>query len=164
MGVPCAPFSLTHYVINNGQLEQKIVVTDRNFPLTDLRKRLLESHEKYMHLSTDEQINTLPADELRAIMTQMHEDTSDTDKKLRERLQVLQRTRTLAIWHDHATLLGLGVMITVHVVFDAAVFYTQSEWNGNGGENINVQSIIERPSIYMICAGSSTHEDQAGQN
>lgn len=163
LGVPCAPFSLTHYVINNGQLEQKVVaVTGRKFPLTDLKKRLLASHEKYMRLSTDEQINTMPADELKAMMTQMHEDSSDTDEELRERLQMLQRTRTLAIWHDHATLLGLGVvMITVHVVFDAAVFYTQSEWDRNGGEKIDVQATIERPSLYMICAGSSTHEDQA---
>lgn len=33
----------------------------------------------------------------------------------------------LALWHDHATLLGPGVvMITVHVVYDPAVFYAQN--------------------------------------
>ena len=84
LGVPCAPFSLTHYVINNGQLEQKVVaVTGRKFPLTDLRKRLLASHEKYMRLSTDKQINTMPANKLNAMMTQMHED-SYTDEELGE--------------------------------------------------------------------------------
>ena len=161
LGVPCAPFSLTHYVIiNNGQLEQKVVaVTGHKFPLTDLRKWLLASYEKYMRLSTDEQINIMPANELKVMMMQMPKDSSDTDKELRERLQMLQRTRTLAIWHDHATLLGLGiVMITVHVVFYAAVFYTQSEWDRNGGEKIDVQATIERPSLYMICAGSSTRK------
>ena len=159
LGVPCAPFSLTHYIINSGQLEQKVVViTGRKFPLKELRKRLLVNHEKYMRLSTDDQINTMPADELKGMMTLLQEDSSDSEENLRERLQMLQRTRTLVLWHDHATLLGLGiVMITLHIVYDAAVFFTQSEWDRNG----NLQATIERQSLYMICAGSSTHEDQA---
>ena len=49
-------------------------------------------------------------------------------------------------------------MITVHVVYDPAVFYTQSECNR---QSLNLQSTIESPSIYMICVNSSSIEDQA---
>ena len=83
---------------------------------------------------------------------------NDVDK-LRDRFKELQRTRTLALWHGHATLLGLGVvMITVHVVYDPAVFYTQSEYIT---QSLNLQSTVESPSIYMICVSSSSLEDQA---
>ena len=49
-------------------------------------------------------------------------------------------------------------MITVHIVYDQAVFYTQSEYDG---QSINLQSTIESPSIHMICVSSSSSEDQA---
>ena len=163
LGVPCAPFTLNHYVITNGQLERKkVVVTGHKFPLRELSKKLLTSHEKYMRLNTDEEINMTSTDELKAMTTLLHEDSSGSASELRDGLRMLQRTRTVAFWHDYATLLGLGaVMITMHIVYDPAVFYTQAEWEGSGGESIDLQATIEHPSIYMICAGSSTLEDQA---
>ena len=92
-------------------------------------------------------------------MSQWNENLPDSEDELCERFKMLQRTRTLALWHDHATPLGLGiVMITVHVVFDPAVFYTQSEWNDR---SLNLQSTIESPLIYMLCVSSSSAEDQA---
>ena len=81
-------------------------------------------------------------------MSQWNETLLDSEDELRERFKMLQHTRTLALWHDHAALLDLGiVMITVHIVFDPAVFYTQSEWNDR---SLNLQSTIENPSIYIL--------------
>ena len=38
-----------------------------------------------------------------------------------------QRTRTLAFWHDHATILGHGyILMTVHVIYDTAVFMQET--------------------------------------
>ena len=163
LGVPCAPFTLNHHVITNGQLECKeVVVTGCKFPLRGLSKKLLTSHDKYMRLNTDEEINTMSTDELKAMMTLLHEDSSGSASELRDRLWTLQRTHPVAFWHVHATLLGLGAaMITMHTVYDPAVFYTQAEWESSGGESIDLQATIGRPSIYMICAGSSMLEDQA---
>ena len=160
LGVPCAPFTLSQYSIANGKLEMReITVTGRKFPLEDLRKKLLANQERYMRLQTDEEVSTMSAQDIRDKLSQWNENIPDSEDELRERFKMLQRTRTLALWHDHATLLGLGiVMITVHVVFDPAVFYTQSEWNDR---SLNLQSTIESPLIYMLCVSSSSAEDQA---
>ena len=119
-----------------------------------------------MRLSSDDEVEAMTMEELQSKMSLLHEDCTqfDTVEELRERFKRLQRTRSLALWHDHATLLGLGtVMFTVHVVYDPAVFYTQSEIEVNGSrvDSINLQSTIERPVIHMIAAGSSSIEDQA---
>ena len=150
LGVPCAPFTLTQYSIANGQLEKShIVVTGRKFPLIELRKKFLANHERYMRLSTDEEIDAMSVENLQGMMSKWNEDSPDCADNLRDRFKELQRSCTLAIWHDHATLLGLGIMmITVHVVYDQEVFYTQSEYDR---QSLNLQSTVESPSIHMIC-------------
>ena len=70
-----------------------------------------------MHLHTDEEVGAMSVDDLREMMSEWSEDSPDGIDELRERFKELQRTRTLALWHDYATLLGLGIaMFTVHVV------------------------------------------------
>jgi hypothetical protein len=73
--------------------------------------------------------------------------TPDCVDKLRDRFKELQHTRTLALRHDYATLLGLGVVM--HVVYDQAVFYT-----------FNRLLRVLSPSIHMICVSSFSLEDQ----
>ena len=74
-----------------------------------------------MRLNTDEEIDAMSVEDLQDMMSKWNEDSPDSpdcEDKPRDRFKELQRTRTLALWHDHATLLGLGVMmITVHVVY-----------------------------------------------
>lgn len=125
LGVPCAPFNLIQYNVANGQVEKtETIVMGRKFPLLDLRKKLLASNEKYMRLHTDEEISAMSVDDLRDMMSKWNEISPDCEHELRERVKELQRTRSLALWHDHATLLGIGVvMVTVHVVYDPAVFF-----------------------------------------
>lgn len=78
-----------------------------------------------MRLQTDEEVSMMSADDIHDKMLQLNENPPEGENELHERFKTLQRTRTLALWHDHATLLGLGVvMVMVHVVYDPAVFYT----------------------------------------
>lgn len=49
-------------------------------------------------------------------------------------------------------------MITVHVVYDKAVFLTNEEYRHKTGKRANVQC---QPEIYMLVLGSSSVEDQA---
>ena len=51
--------------------------------------------------------------------------------------------------------------MTIHVVYDTATFYTQTEYAQKFSSSENVQSMVERPEIYMFAAGSSSAEDQA---
>ncbi len=74
---------------------------------------------------------------------------------MREKLKQVQRTRSLVMWHDHATVLGLGLItITVHIIYDPAVFYTQAEIQANKDmpPSIDIQPTIECPAIHMIAA------------
>ena len=55
-------------------------------------------------------------------------------------------------------------MMTVHVAYDPAMFFTEEEYADLGGDEAEakqLQSIIERPVIYMFAAGSSSIDDQA---
>lgn len=89
-------------------------------------------------------------------MRKAFEDMNDDDL-----LKSLQRTRHLALWHDHSTILGAGyILMTIHVLYDSAVFLTTDEYKRKTGETINVQAIIEEPELYILCLSSSSPSDQ----
>ena len=111
-----------------------------------------------MRLYTDTEMST---EELKSKLLLLQEGCSQED--IRERFKQLQRTRSLTIWHGHATVLGLGmVTITVHIVYDPAVFYTQAEIDANKDmpHSINIQSTVENAVLHILAAGSSIN-DQA---
>ena len=65
------------------------------------------------------------------------------------------------MWHDHGTILGLGcIILTVHIAYDPAVFLTQSEYEAKYGKSASIQSLVERPVVHLMAAGSSAIEDQ----
>ena len=62
-------------------------------------------------------------------------------------------------WHDGSTIGGHGyIVITISVMFDVAVFFSDEEYFLKYGENVCVQSIVEKPSLYII--GRSPSNDQ----
>ena len=82
--------------------------------------------------------------------------------QLRVQLTKFERTRTLAFWHDHSTLLGKGyVLITAKILYDAAVFKTQHEIESEGVHSSNIQTEIEQPQLHVLVLCSSSVEDQA---
>ena len=74
--------------------------------------------------------------------------------ELRMTLKQLQCTRTLAMWHDHAT--KGYIMLTVHTLYNPAVYMASTE-----NSIPTVQTMVEEPELYMISLNSSTIEDQA---
>ena len=62
-------------------------------------------------------------------------------------------------WHDGSTIGGHGyIVITISVMFDVAAFFSDEEYFLKYGENVCVQSIVEKPSLYII--GRSPSNDQ----
>ena len=51
--------------------------------------------------------------------------------------------------------------MTIHTVYDPAVFYTPQKCKERFGKPVDVQSIIKHPELYILAAGSSSSEDQA---
>ena len=54
-------------------------------------------------------------------------------------------------WHDGSTNGGHGyIVITISVLFDITVLFSDEEYFLIYGENVCVQSIVEKPSLYII--------------
>ena len=54
-------------------------------------------------------------------------------------------------WHDGSTIGGHGyIVITISVMFDVAAFFSDQEYFLKYGENVRVQSIVQKLSLYII--------------
>ena len=131
IGEPCAPFHLTKSVITSeGNVEIKDVhICGRKLPLCDIRVALLKKQEGYMRLFTNEQIDAMSREEIVSLMSIFHYVPSpNASLEDLQKTSTIQRMCTLAIWHDHSTILNTGyILFAVWVVYDPALFYTQAE-------------------------------------
>ena len=138
------------------------MVQGRKIPLYKLRQKLLQKHSAYMRLDT---VNTMKREQLTTKLKGLHylDLATMSTECLRKQLQSAQTSRSLCLWHDHATILKTGfIMITVHVMYDPIVFLIDEEYNqGHPGKNICVQAEVEQPEIYLLATRSSCVEDQA---
>ena len=56
-------------------------------------------------------------------------DETMSHQDLRQALSNCECSRSLAMWHDHATIMKRGdIMVTVHTLYDPAVFFTDTEY------------------------------------
>jgi len=64
-GEPCSPYRLKQFFVeNDAVVEKKLVVYGKKIPSTELRKRLLKEHEKYMRLDSTDQLLQLSRKDL----------------------------------------------------------------------------------------------------
>lgn len=160
LGVPCSPYTITRYRNDKSIIipEQR-TIEGRKIPLHDVKAKLLKKQEKYMHLYNDARIDGMEIEELQSAIKVFspHLDAKKSIDELKTMLKTAQRTRTLAFWHDHATILGHGyILITVHVIYDAAAF--MQDRSGS----LNIQTAVEEPIIYLCALNSSSIGDQEG--
>ena len=165
LGIPCVPFKLVKFTPKDGELiRREISIIGRKIPLQEVRAKLLRKHEMYMRLNEDAEIDKMTVPEMQSLLVTCNHPIipNSTPDQLRSTLRKIQRTRTLVLWHDHGVLLGLGcILMTIHIAYDPAIFYTPQECKEKFGKPIQVQSTIERPELYILAAGSSSSEDQA---
>ena len=158
----CAPYTITKHSMVDGILTpHDCQVHGRKVPLTKIREQLLHKQLKYMRLLPESTIDTMTAAELTKRLNLKPDGKSE--EELRELLWQAQKSRSLCMWHDHATVLKMGyLMITVHIMYDPVVFYTDKEYQElHPGAHVNVQAEVERPEIHILALGSSSIEDQA---
>ena len=165
LGIPCVPFKLFKFIPSNGELvRREISIIGCKFPLKEVRQKLLKKHEMYMRLNQDDEINKMTVAEMQSFLVKCKHpnNPNSTSDQLCATMRKVQRTRTLVLWHDHGVILGLGcILMTIHTAYDPAVFYTPQECKERFGKPVDVQSIIKRPELYILAAGSSSSEDQA---
>ena len=101
-------------------------------------------------------------DELSSRLVQLGEESGEgTPSEMRDRLKGMERKRHLMVWGDNSTLLNHGhLLLTVSAIYDEAIYYTNEEMKAKGKENIDVQSLVERPHIYILgrCGTSEVEE------
>ena len=83
---------------------------------------------------TDNDIQKLSREQIIEKMECAHH-TLDLDKPLKAlqlELAGLQRTRTIAMWHDHSTVLRQGyILFAIWIIYDPAVFFNKDECKTN---------------------------------
>ena len=161
LGEPCSPYAIHKTVVTGeGEIKTELVqIVGRKLSMLDIQKKLLHKQNKYMRLLTDEEIENVTQEEIIKLLSTGHcqppVNTSLTN--LREKLASIQQTRTLALWHDHSTVLSQGyIMFAVKVLYDSGVFLTEAEL----GNIHNLQEEIEQPVIQMVAPSSSSLSDQ----
>ena len=98
-----------------------------------------------MHLYLDEKIQMMGKNELQQHLSKYLCIESASVEEMRELLTAMQRTRTLSLWHDHATILGRGyILITIHTVYDDVVFKHDEDIAMKHTSNVCVQTLASR--------------------
>ena len=134
--VPTLVPSLTYNKAEKKVIEKDVTVYTNKVPLMDIRRRLLEKHEKL------------------GLLRQEYSEHDD--------LSHPTATRYLKIWHDHSSIAGHGhFLVSVSVIYDSALFLSQEEADLKLERSIDVQSTIETPELHILGRSSSSIEDQA---
>lgn len=153
IGEPCTPFTISKVTINSDMdVETKeVTISGRKIPLYELRQYVTSTYSK------------MSRDDITRLLDSLHMkyDSTSTTEVLKGLLNHLQHHRTLAMWHDHSTILQTGyILFTLSIDYDPAVFFTEEEYRLKTGKKVNIQAIIEEPEIYMLAPSTSSGSDQ----
>lgn len=78
-------------------------------------------------------------------------------------LKHLERIRMLKFWHDHSDVLNhTFVSFMLSIIYDKALYLTNEEYKAKFPErsNLDVQSVVERPHLYILGRSKSTNDEQ----
>lgn len=125
--------------------------------MVETRKIQLEELEKCMRKSAQKDVDSMNEEEIVDRMIMLNERKLDweDERRMRDRLNVMERTRHLIVWHDLPTVANHShfvFMATCICPYDQATFYTNSEYKSITAKLVNIQSIVETPR-------SSTHDE-----
>ena len=163
LGQPRAPSTVHTFKLVNGKLEEvHSEVYGQRFNMLKVRQELLRSHEKLMRLNSDEELNAMTKDDLMSLIPECEIQPNMSIDDMKAKICCLQRTRHLAVWHDHSSVLSRGYMLfTINIVHDNAIFMKMDELAPEHKLSISLQEYVEEPRLCMIAISSSSADDQA---
>lgn len=140
----------------------EFVVQGRKQPLEEIRKKTLKIHERFLRVNPDEFYDEMTRDQVVTRLKELNEyDENDGLTKMRRKLKEIERTRHLQIWHDHSRLANHGhILFMVSCLYDSALYLTNQEYKLKTGEEVDVQSEVEKPEIYIVGRCSSSDAEQ----
>lgn len=116
----------------------------------------------WMQIRSDSDYDLVTEGEISSRLKQLGEDKgAECVSSKKEKLKEIERKRHLMVWADNSTLLNHGhLLLTVNAVYDEALYYTNDEMKDRGQESIDVQSLVERPHVYILgrCGSSEVKQ------
>ena len=115
-----------------------------------------------MRVNGDKDVDSMSVEEVVERLTMLNEKKDgENGEEMKERLKVMERTRHLMVWHDLSTVANHSHLVfMVTCLHDQATFYTGSEYEVITGRKVNIQSLVEAPSLYLVARSSSRDQDQ----
>ena len=118
-----------------------------------------------MHVRTDEDYTAMTKEQVYERIAQLNESTNCPETAnlddLKNYLKRVERTRHLMVWADNSTLLNHGyLLLTVNAVYDEALYFTDKEMEEQGKANVDVQSLVQRPQVYILARCGSSEAEQ----
>ncbi|XP_065672107.1 uncharacterized protein LOC136089935 [Hydra vulgaris] len=135
--------------------KKEVHIEGRKISLKDIRLNMFKDHEIFMKVRNDNELEALSqrqiVDALDNIKEYKDEYDTLTKKELINILKTYERTRNLMFWHDCSSISNhTHFLVTVSVMYDTAIFLSSFEYKQKYGEDINVQSEVEKPYLYIL--------------
>ena len=142
---------------------ETFTVHGRKHPLSKVRVKLFKKHCNFMRLNSNAYFENLEEAELNRRLDSLGElYLHETIQDKKEKLKQYERSRHFIVWHDASVIANHGhILFNVHVMYDPAVFYTPEEYKELTGYDVNIQSEVETPELYIIGRCKSNDEQLA---
>ncbi len=136
--------------------------------LTDIRQKLLLQHDEMGLIKgcMFDKVHEMTKQQLQQELLRVNEtfQPAATIDELRTQLTHIRSHRHLKVWHDHSTISSHGhLLVTVACIYDSAFYFTQEEMRKKGLD-IDVQTVVEKPEVYILGRSNSSLADQARYN
>ena len=100
-----------------------------------------------MRVNGYKDVDSMSVEEVVERLTMLNED-GENEEEMKERLKVMERTQHLMMWHDLSTVANHSHLVfMVTCLYDQATFYTGSKYEVTTGRKVNIQSLVEAPSL-----------------
>ncbi|KAK3734075.1 hypothetical protein QZH41_019813 [Actinostola sp. cb2023] len=164
LGVPVLETNDVKLVITSeGLIEKKQTALEaRKYPFGDIRRNSLHKNDEFMKIKADEVYDNMSKEDAVDHLKELNANINiNVDKDPVKMLKDIERTRNWLMWHDHSGLGNRGMMLfLVREVYDPAIHMTNQEYQQKNSVQVDVQSVIEEPHLYMMGLSGSSDADQ----
>ena len=141
---------------DNSVITEEFTLQGRKIALYDIRQKMFGEQRSYMRLHTDDEIASFDEKDLLNLLKarkdfSLEHSKSLTREELANQLKKYELTRYLLFWHDGSSVSNHShIMMMVSCMYDDGAFVTKAKDYAKHGFHRYVQSIIEKPYVYIL--------------
>jgi hypothetical protein len=166
IGVKIAPKIVKTNIINDdGKMVDKTYsVYGRKIPLKQILEEMTEEQIGMGIIRWNkDSIDNIGMTEVTNFFSQIDEPVPDDLETARIKISELGQRRHLKVWHDHSDILNRTYFsIMISCIYDRAFYLTNQEYKAKYPDRkpVHVQSLVEKPKMYVFGQSKSTDIDQ----